>query len=86
MRIISNFKDYYDVGMGQGQDLTLVYNRFPKNIEVEYFPFGTFNGTQTIYSRGTAINGVAVESHCIGFCATTKTLVPPAASVSTPKT
>jgi len=29
MRIISKFHDYYDIGMSQGQDQTLIYHRVP---------------------------------------------------------
>lgn len=67
MLIKSTFKDYYDVGMGQGLDTSLVYNRFPKVVEVEQYPFGSFNGSFDTYNyRG--ILGLAVESYCVGFC------------------
>ncbi len=36
MRIISDFKDYYDVGMGLGYDSDLVYKRFPREVEDKY--------------------------------------------------
>ncbi len=42
MRIQSNFKDYYDVGMSQGQDLTLVYRRYTKEVKLTYNPFSVY--------------------------------------------
>lgn len=67
MKVLSNYKDYYDMGMGLGQDQTLIYNRFPKIVEVER-PFKCFEGGSYIYERGRRIDGVAVESFCVGFC------------------
>lgn len=62
MRIASDFHDYYDVGMADGQDESLVYNRY--SIEVrERYPFASIY-TAYDYAPPTFY----VRSYTIGFC------------------
>jgi hypothetical protein len=63
MRIASEFHDYYDVGMAEGQDQSLVYQRYPIVEERESYPFAS------IY-LGYRLNthSLYVRSYTIGFC------------------
>lgn len=68
MRIISNFKDYYDIGMTYGQDPTLVYLR-----KTEEIPEGNklckilAKAPYSISYPGRPY-GVGLDIHLIGFC------------------
>lgn len=56
MKICSEFKDYYDIGMSKGQDLTLVYQRHKKI--VNGYPFPVFN----------SFDKVVYHDFMVGFC------------------
>jgi len=63
MRIQSNFKDYYDIGMKYGQDQTLIYKRYTKKVEIKreiYFPYSSWSE----YFGQT----IKIRSNIIGFC------------------
>ena len=65
MKITSDFHDYYDVAMAEGQDQTLVYNRFPIVEEYDdqvgrHYPFGSMWETR--------VESLCVRSYTIGFC------------------
>jgi hypothetical protein len=61
MQIKSDFHDYYDVAMAQGQDTTLVYRRYPKSVYNEYaIPYSGSGGG---YSRP-----IYFDYRTIGFC------------------
>lgn len=63
MRINSDFHDYYDAVMGEGQDQSLVYQRHKKaELIVDHFPFHSF------YSYRENLSAIRVKSHHIGFC------------------
>lgn len=61
MRVNSEFKDYYDVVMGDGQDLSLVYQRHRKEEATKSFPFVPF-GNSAYHSK------MSVTTHHVGFC------------------
>lgn len=61
MRINSEFKDYYDVVMGEGQDQTLVYQRHRKEEDTSSFPFHYF---PNLHHNPKMM----VTTHNIGFC------------------
>lgn len=62
MRIISDFRDFYDITQATGQDQSLVYLRTPKILEISNYPFPYF-------SPGWSCNfGFGVINHIIGFC------------------
>jgi hypothetical protein len=76
MRIISKFHDYYDIGLSQGQDETLVYSRvLEENVITEdgqvggyyskgnFHPFADYTGRISV--GGTNLN---CEGIVIGFC------------------
>lgn len=66
MRIASDFRDYYDVGMAEGQDQSLVYQRYPIVEEHKHYPFSTMFGS---YSRRYRHDwSLYVRSYTIGFC------------------
>jgi hypothetical protein len=69
MRIQSDFKDFYDVGMGQGQDQSLIYNRFEKVVEVDRYPFSSWF-THDLYSYRPMYGEPALytDQYMIGFC------------------
>lgn len=66
MRIQSNFKDYYDVGMKFGQDQTLIYKRYESKVEIQpirlpdYTNYSSYNGPK-----------IELESNIIGFAGNT---------------
>lgn len=62
MRITSKFHDYYDVGMSEGQDQSLVYQRYPIVEEREGCPFHTMS------SGHRHDMSLYVCSYTIGFC------------------
>lgn len=66
MRIQSNFKDYYDVGMKFGQDQTLVYKRYVHKIEIGQFWLPSY--TYQSYYDKLKIN---LSSNIIGFAGNT---------------
>jgi hypothetical protein len=66
MRISTDFKDYYDVGMSVGQDQTLIYNRYKKVVEPKKYPFSTFYNTYQ--KKWQNEDGMYVNLHTIGFC------------------
>jgi len=63
MRIASEFHDYYDVGMAEGQDQSLVYQRYPIVEEREHYPFGSMYSGYSLNARS-----LYVRSYTIGFC------------------
>lgn len=63
MRIISNFKDYYDVGMGLGQDTGLVYKRFPREVLEKYRV--SYTGPSERYKYNYSMD---YEPGVLGFC------------------
>lgn len=63
MRINSDFHDYYDVIMGEGQDQSLVYQRHKKEeLITSGYPFHSF------YSYRENLSSICVRTHNIGFC------------------
>lgn len=62
MRINSDFHDYYDVVMGEGQDQSLVYQRHKREELLESFPFHSY------YSFRENQSTIRTRSHHIGFC------------------
>jgi hypothetical protein len=61
MRINSEFKDYYDVVMAEGQDQTQVYQRHKREAVIEgHYPFYEFRTW-----RPTKLHA---QSYSIGFC------------------
>lgn len=73
MRIASDFKDYYDVGMSAGQDQTLVYTRYRKKVDIEenipYFSYKPvrMNKWQR-KTLGYMSDGFVFYMTTIGFC------------------
>ena len=65
MRIISDFKDYYDVAMALGQDQTLIYNRFKKTEELKHLPFPTFTNNFYSYTNDSL---TVDKTFIVGFC------------------
>lgn len=61
MRICSSYKDYYDVVQSEGQDQTVIYERYPKEVILDNFPF------QYWLSYREQPN-FCVKSYTIGFC------------------
>lgn len=63
IRINSEFKDYYDVVMGEGQDQTLVYQRHRKEDKenTQLFPFYHF----PVITHNPQMR---IKTHHIGFC------------------
>lgn len=66
MRIVSDFHDYYDIGMSEGQDQSLIYNRHPIVEEREFSPFSSIYSGQRTYSLSGS--SLYVRSYTIGFC------------------
>lgn len=67
MRIASDFHDYYDVAMAEGQDQTLVYERYPIVEDHKHYPFSSmFAGSYARYYRDRW--SLYVRSYTIGFC------------------
>ena len=70
MKIHSDFRDYYDIGLSVGVDLLLHYNRKEKGIDVEevrgMFPEETINKVR--YTCNS--DGPDVQRVLIGFCGT----------------
>lgn len=67
MRIISNFRDYYDVVQAQGQDRTLVYmrNKIVDKKPKFSLPLWYDYGSSTIDGDGTVLDASSVM---VGFC------------------
>jgi len=61
MRIVSNFKDYYDCIQGMGQDQSVVYIRKTEEIERGY-PF------RTLRSWSYYGNKIRINHYTVGFC------------------
>lgn len=70
MRVVSDFKDFYDVGMSTGQDLTLVYRRYRKEVETEvdipYFSFS--HPRRSRWDKYKVSDGFWFAMTAIGFC------------------
>lgn len=64
MRIISDFRDYYDCVMGMGMDLETQYLRKKRTVELKTFPFPRFNCYKSRSSNWT----VKFNQYIIGFC------------------
>jgi hypothetical protein len=62
MRIISDFHDYYDVVMKQGQDMTLVFKRDGRSEEETTPP------VPLLRSRYWSWHKLRPDSFIIGFC------------------
>ena len=63
MRIISEFNDYYDVGMALGQDQSLIYHRRPIVEGLDHYTFDPF---ANLYG---GFGGKLIIRPCtIGFC------------------
>jgi len=63
MRINSDFHDYYDSVMVEGQDQSLVYQRHQKTeLIARPFPFISF------YSHRDDLSSIRIKTHHIGFC------------------
>lgn len=61
MRIISEFHDYYDIGMSEGQDQSLIYQR-RSIVEKSNYPFNI------MYNSWHHTNYIKVRPLTIGFC------------------
>jgi len=73
MRIISDFKDYYDSIMGTGQDRTLVYKRYRQSIDIDP---GCFCGPFSSGPYGAGWNEFfTTDQYLIWFCGKTYPLV-----------
>lgn len=68
MRIASDFRDYYDVAMAEGQDQTLVYQRYPIVEEHKHYPFSSMFGRSSTRYRREREWSLYVQSYTIGFC------------------
>lgn len=81
MKVLTNFKDYYDSGLGYGQDPKIVYRRFKKEMEwtreeahkdplLRYlWSLGELlYSTDFLDTREVNDARIAVESRVIGFC------------------
>jgi len=64
MRIISEFHDYYDVGMSEGQDQSLIYQRRPIVEVSKYYQFDTMHNSWYRCSG----DYLKVRPLTIGFC------------------
>jgi hypothetical protein len=64
MRIISDFKDYYDCVMGMGMDLGTIYLRKKRMVTLDTFPFPRFPCSATQHSEWT----VKFNEYIVGFC------------------
>ena len=73
MRIISKFHDYYDIGMSEGQDQTLVYNRLSEEDTQPLNHYSSLSGEQQKdFQRETSwvdkSMGMGYQWLVIGFC------------------
>lgn len=67
MKIISEFRDYYDVVQALGQDQTLVYLRKREKAPKDWkWPFPVFKGLDG-YWRSTP-EGLSIGEYIVGFC------------------
>ena len=62
MRIISDFRDYYDCVQGMGVDLETVYLRKKRRVELDTFPFPTF------WCHPSSRQPVGFRVAIVGFC------------------
>lgn len=75
MRIISNFRDYYDSAQATGQDQTLVYKRFVKEQKCESSKFPAYSLELYSYGYGNSLElysydygNLGGDISTIGFC------------------
>jgi hypothetical protein len=69
MRIISDFRDYYDASQALGHDPTVVYLRKQKEILIPDFPFPTTKYRRCLwYYRSWDRDINEIKSYTIGFC------------------
>jgi hypothetical protein len=68
MRIISNFKDYYDIGMTYGQDPALVYLRKTEEVPGEDRLRKVIGMSPYYISYPGRPYGIELDIHFIGFC------------------
>lgn len=68
MRIISNFKDYYDIGMTYGQDPALIYLRKTEEVPVEDRLRKIITASPYCISYPGRPYGIELDVHLIGFC------------------
>jgi len=71
MRIVSEFRDYYDGIQGVAQDRSLVFVRKPREVDYEWkgincptYPFPVFSG----YYRHVQDQDLVVDNYTVGFC------------------
>lgn len=68
MRIISDFKDYYDIGHSLGSDQSIVYKRFKKTVkDIRNLPTRNY-GNPTKYGPKIPDEVVITDRFIIGFC------------------
>lgn len=76
MRIVSEFKDYYDCIQAMGQDRSLVFVRKPKEVDYSWkginspvYPFPVFSGYYgAVYYKGRKHDDFIVDNYTVGFC------------------
>ncbi|MCP3921239.1 MAG: hypothetical protein GY714_01510 [Desulfobacterales bacterium] len=72
MRIISNFKDYYDIGLSEGHDKTIVYKRFIEEETYQVSRFRPKNVKPFEFEKETSVLrhslGFDYQWIVIGFC------------------
>lgn len=64
MKISSDFNDFYDLIQGEGQDQSIIYNRYKKISIEQDTPFSGFHWL----GRGTLDELIDIHSYVIGFC------------------
>ena len=64
MRIISQFRDYYDVVQKEGQDQTLIYIRDKKEVEPRSYPFVNWYNFKSYWQ----FEDLHTKAYTIGFC------------------
>jgi hypothetical protein len=65
MRIVSDFKDYYDCIQATGQDQTLVYVRKPKLVKLGAWPWPLCGAAASYWRRN---DNLSFSQRMIGFC------------------
>lgn len=69
MKIISDFKDYYDASQALGHDPTVVYFRKEEKIIIPDFPFPSIKYTKCVWSYRDWDRDInIINPYIIGFC------------------
>lgn len=68
MRIISDFRDFYDIGMTYGQDKDLIWVRKPEEVKVSVETFGLKNHWFTITSKNSRNFLCRISTSFLVFC------------------